>query len=76
MDEKLSPIEFMEKHHDGVYEFYYQMMKESVFEFYRWGLRTDNVDAMNFYKQMVRLYRTYYRKFMRVTTEKEQNVTS
>lgn len=71
MDEKLSPIDFMEKHHEGVFEFYYQMMKESVFEFYRWGLRTDNVDAMEFYRDVCKLYRKYDSKFERVTDHEE-----
>lgn len=68
MDEKLSIMEFLEKHHDCVYEFRYQKMKESVFEFYCWGLRTDNMDAIEFYGETLKLYRNYDAKFKRETT--------
>lgn len=71
MDDKVSPMEFLEKHQDGVHELYYSMAKESVFEFYRWGLRTGNVDAMNFYRDVCKLYRKYDSKFRRVTDHKE-----
>ena len=65
MDKNLSPMEFMEKHTDGVYESRYQMVKDAVFEFYLWGLRTNNDAAINFYGGMLKLYRTYDKKFMR-----------
>ncbi|MCY3832311.1 MAG: hypothetical protein OXG85_04805 [Chloroflexi bacterium] len=39
-DDNLSVMEFLEKHHNGVYEFRYQTMKEAVFAFYCWGWHT------------------------------------
>ena len=71
MDENLSPIEFLEKHHDGVYEFRYQMVKDAVFDFYLWGLITDNMDAVNFYGEMLKLFMTYDKKFLRVPSINE-----
>ncbi len=71
MDKQLSPIDFLERHHDGVYEFYYQMMKDSVFEFYRWGLRTDNDDAIKLYGDLLKLYRKYDGKFKRLNQGEE-----
>ena len=71
METNLSPMEFLEKYTDGVYEFRYEMVKEAVFELYRWGLRTDNDDALKFCKQMLRLYRTYDKKFVRATNREE-----
>ncbi|MDE2750310.1 MAG: hypothetical protein OXI34_15240 [Chloroflexota bacterium] len=65
MSKELSPVEFMERHHDGVFEFYYEMMKESAFEFYRWGLRTDSAEAIELYGEMLKLYSKYDSKFKR-----------
>ncbi len=69
VEEKPTPMEFMEKQADGVYEFRYQMAKEAVFEFYLWGLRTDNMDAIDFYGEMLKLYRKYDAKFERATND-------
>lgn len=69
MDEQLSVMEFLEKHHDGVYEFRYQTMKEAVFAFYCWGCHTGNDDAIEFYKDVLKLYRKYDAKFMRENGE-------
>lgn len=71
MDEKLSVMEFLEKHHDGVYEFRYQTMKEAVFAFYCWGWQTGNVDAMEFFRDVCKLFRKYDSKFQRVTDHEE-----
>ncbi len=74
MDENLSPMEFMEKHTDGVYEFRYQMLKDAVFDLYLWGLRTDNMDAINFYGEMLKLFRKYDANFMRATNDDDKYV--
>ncbi len=71
MERELSVSEFMEEHWDGVYEYRYAMVKEAAFDLYLWALRTDNDDAMKFYKQMLRLYRTYDSKFERETNSGE-----
>lgn len=74
MDEKPSIMELLEEHHDGVYEFHYQTVKDSVFDFYRWGLRTGNVDAMKFYKDILKLFRKYDESFQRATNHEDKNV--
>ena len=70
MDEKLSVMEFLEKHHDGVYEFRYQTMKDAVFAFYCWGYHTGILEAIDFYKDILKLYRKYDDKFVRETGRK------
>ncbi|MDE2638573.1 MAG: hypothetical protein OXI30_19570 [Chloroflexota bacterium] len=70
MDEKLSIMEFLEKHHDGAFEFRYQTMKDAVFAFYCWGWHEGNVDAMEFYRDICKLYRKYDDKFVRADGDK------
>ena len=71
MSEELNPTAFMEKHADTVYEWQYHLVKESAFELYRWGLRTDNMDAINFYGQMLKLFREYDEKFKREASSED-----
>ena len=69
-----APAELRDQVYDGpesVYEPRYQMLKDAAFELYRWGLRTDNDDAIEFHKQMHRLYRTYDKKFRKPTVNEE-----
>lgn len=65
MERELSVSEFMEEHWDGAWEYRYAMVREAMFDMYRWALRTDNDDALKFCKQMLRLFRRYDRKFKR-----------
>ena len=50
---------------DSTYEFPYALVKEAVFQVYQWGLETDNDDAINFYKRMMGVWRTYDEKFVK-----------
>ena len=65
MNDQQTTTDFLEKHSDTVFEWHYQMVKEASWELYLWGLRTDNMDAIKIHKQMLRLYRTYDKKFLR-----------
>ncbi len=69
MGENLTTMEFLEKTHDGVYEFQYQMMKDAVFDFFLWGLKTDNMNAVELYGEMLKLYRKHDSKFMRAAKD-------
>lgn len=75
MDEEQTITEFLGLHADTVFEWHYQMVKEASWELYLWGLRTDNMDAIKFHKQMLRLYRTYDEKFRKASKEGNEIVS-
>ncbi len=49
---------------DSVYEPAYAQVKEAAFGLYLWGLRTDNDDAIDLYKQLLDHLRAWDEKFI------------
>ncbi len=47
-----------------IYELPYTVVKEAVFQMYLWGLRTDNDDAIDLYKQLLDHLRAWDEKFI------------
>ena len=65
MRQRLTPGESPPMQIDSIYEQPYALVKEAVFEVYLWGLRTDNDDAIDFYKQILDDLRAWDDKFVR-----------
>lgn len=47
-----------------IYELPYAVVKEAAFQMYLWGLRTDNDDAIDLYKQLLDHLRAWDEKFV------------
>ncbi len=43
---------------------FYQIIKDATFNFYLWGLYSDDLEIMKFYKDMNRVFRKYDDRFI------------